>query len=1461
MSSHPIQLKWRFLEIFLLMVIVSLGALFVHQIGTRLDRRMAELKTEMVRTLEARIGRKISYSSMSPSVFGYLGIRDLVIHSQDDPEEVLLRINRVKVHYDLFRFLSTRTAVLALTKIQIANSYFEVDYQRDRELLELVESIRTSSRDSGSSLLSLVGRSSLQREAYPQIDITGSNIELRYTYEDWQVEVSNLFFTIANQQDLHDISVRGQVEARHARAGSPVPAWLSARLKMTGSIDRFLTWSDLAVQIYSFSTEKIDVKRQTLQVTYDSRKVEVRKIQDRAPLDLHISYDTESRDLKVEFAAEGFRPADLFQLTGAFERFNPYLLSSVSSTGSLAVNLEELRLRYSADLLIEAPGEILPFDVSIVSRISGNEEILYLNPLSLRSSRGRVEFNGNVLIGNLLPSGLLRLDDFDPRGGQKLNATLRIDRGADVLDIESSNFEIGQNRFEEFSLNVVPEGPGVRFALAAALRANSDSGVLAATGALGWGSGFSLSTDASMNRLPLNTLYTLIVPQSSASSRLEQRLRRYSLSMAGGGKTDFSDFAFSTDSFEILENGQPENFLRLQAAVHKDGADLNDIRFQWKGYSLRGDVAMQRTEERMRLSTLVWLQEVPYQLDVDFLPRKSVRFSGSYGLEGYYLWNQVGNAVVDSGRAAGFVGNPFYLHSENLPIVLKKGTMYASVDTAGLIKQDGSMQTRISTARLQNIPFFTITKNALDLSFAVHDKRLSLDRIAYRDEYSELGGHGSADLQQLLPLKASGLISLEASEGEERYRSDARVDGNSIQGRLELARAPIGRLGIKAVNGNLSGTIAVDGNLPRPDLAMLLTLNDGRLNLDPLGLELALEYSGDTVEIRSLSASLLNHRLTGGKGRFNIETGEFLFGSGYRAEYFEQIVNLQIDFRGRYGGLPWPLTLEGVLDNSFEGVLGFSDITVDGAMRPQWAVALAGEGGLLTIDGGPDKSVRGTVAQDGSFTLDLAAPLPIQGQASGRFIQNQLDSDFSVTALDMRFINTATPNTDVFTFTTGSAQGSIRIFGPINDPDWVGYLDVIDAELEFAPSPDPVRPINARLIFDGKSFTLPRTTTYSGDTKIEGEGLFYIDHWVPEGVELIFYADEYPGVHIAYAFDPIFVDGYATGAVRVRGDQTTTKLDGRIRANSCRIALMREEEEQQQKVSAVPAIPMFVDMDITTGKSVEFYWPAMNFPIVRTFAKQGEEVSLSVNEETGEFFMVGEVEIRGGEIFYFDRSFYLKQGHIDFEERIDEFDPWIYALAEIRERDLNNEEIKIYLEANNKISQFSPRFYSEPSRSDVEILNLIGGSIVNRFEETNFGTAAVMLTSDIIGQFGILTPFERAVRDVLNLDMFTVRTQFLQNVLIDRIRGDNLVENSFNPLDNTTLTLGKYLGTDLFLEALVRFQNVEDLTSSSNIRTEGELNLEWVTPFFLLEWTLTPSHPENLFLSDNSIGLSWKYSY
>jgi translocation and assembly module TamB len=303
------------------------------------------------------------------------------------------------------------------------------------------------------------------------------------------------------------------------------------------------------------------------------------------------------------------------------------------------------------------------------------------------------------------------------------------------------------------------------------------------------------------------------------------------------------------------------------------------------------------------------------------------------------------------------------------------------------------------------------------------------------------------------------------------------------------------------------------------------------------------------------------------------------------------------------------------------------------------------------------------------------------------------------------------------------------------------------------------------------------------------------------------------------------------------------------------------EASRAEPPSRAGGAALSINLKIAVGRSVEFFWPAQTFPIVHTYAKPGERIAVALNGDTGALTLTGDVEIRGGEIFYFDRSFYLKQGSIRFDDALGQVDPWIKALAEIRERDQNDREVTIYLEANNKLSQFSPRFYSDPILTDVDLLALLGGNIVDRFQESSFGLSAVMLTSDIVGQFGILSPFERSVRRLLNLDLFSIRTQFLQNVLVGKIMGEQTGQGSFNPLDNTTLSLGKYLGADLFVQALVRFQATDAVGSAYNIQAEGELNLEWATPFFLLEWTFAPRHPENLYLSDNSIGLSWKFSY
>jgi translocation and assembly module TamB len=77
--------------------------------------------------------------------------------------------------------------------------------------------------------------------------------------------------------------------------------------------------------------------------------------------------------------------------------------------------------------------------------------------------------------------------------------------------------------------------------------------------------------------------------------------------------------------------------------------------------------------------------------------------------------------------------------------------------------------------------------------------------------------------------------------------------------------------------------------------------------------------------------------------------------------------------------------------------------------------------------------------------------------------------------------------------------------------------------------------------------------------------------------------------------------------------------------------------------------------------------------------------------------------------------------------------------------------------------------------------------------------------------------------------------------------------------------MGKYLGTDLFLELLVQVSaaDPESVTSRSlaGVEVDPEISLEWQTPFFQLEWAFFPTDPETLFLTDNTFRFFWEYSY
>jgi hypothetical protein len=157
-------------------------------------------------------------------------------------------------------------------------------------------------------------------------------------------------------------------------------------------------------------------------------------------------------------------------------------------------------------------------------------------------------------------------------------------------------------------------------------------------------------------------------------------------------------------------------------------------------------------------------------------------------------------------------------------------------------------------------------------------------------------------------------------------------------------------------------------------------------------------------------------------------------------------------------------------------------------------------------------------------------------------------------------------------------------------------------------------------------------------------------------------------------------------------------------------------------------------------------------------------------------------------------------------------------------------------------------------------------------DENAMQRAFLSSTTDLLTQVTFVRQLERQIRNFMGLDMFSVRTQFLQNLVftasglmpqpVDRMGGvGNYIFN------NTTVFGGKYIGQNIFIQGMLSMRYDENKSSIGGLTFEPDIGLELQGPImfnnynFLIRWAFVPMHPENWYVNDNSITLTWSKSF
>ena len=1457
----------------LLIAAIAAGTAAVYEpVQTGVSRRMEHLKSRLLEGLEDAVGRRISYGSVSPSILRELEIRDLRVHGPDG--STLVEIPLLKIHYRLAALLLGRPAE-AVDEIVLENAVAGLDLDRDRDLLSHLGNASGTGADTDGG----TGPAPGDGTALSGVRIVGRNLSLHVRAGADEFEARRLFFQLQPGREGYDLRLKSLLTYNSRDPGALLRKGGTV-VDLKGLLAPNLRRGEGTLGFSRLETNLFDLERQTFQISLGDDGVAVRKIQDRAPLDLTVFYDFSSGSLRGEALSEKLRPSSLLTMKEKGAVLNQWLGAETTIRGNAVFNVRESSLAFAADFDVLLSGPATVRRTRLAGKASGNESGVAFSPVVVTNPRGRAVFSGDLRFRDLLPRGELVLSEVSLGGAGFLRGRFRLDRGRDLLTARAEELALGGAVFHDFrgALRIFPDGLDIEARLsfdAAApgvpgpevsgetretqetpgvpgeADASSAAGTPGASVFLdlpsrpGKDSRFSLDLRA----LPLTTLFSVLRSLGVKAPDLDSP---FVMDSALRGTAGPGGLTLDLPVFALRDPGADEAVLAASGSYAGGAVELREWRVRWKGYQGSGSVSGDFSPDgRFLFSARSRVMDRSYHLQGVLDPQGSLTLEEPQGLTARFFHRD------------GVYGN---LSLDRFPVPLARSLMTVSGRLDARYRGAGSWSADLRNFEAAGFSPLPHLKGSLRLSAALAPGQGVIRDLWYGDQYSSLQGGGNLRYSWD-PPRLDADVSLTGADGKERSDLMLRWEEEGLAGVLTLRAFPLERLAAEAAAGSLDGSLSFSGFPGKLRMGLSARLDQGRAGDQPLSFRFSAGLGDGIAELKGLEASYGEMRLGEGTVRYDLGTGALRFsgvGGPPKTEW-----RLEGDFNARPAD---GATLRDRLAGA-ELVGEFFVSTSSEKVRPPfryWGFTLMKREKRIRVQGGPENSVEGEMHEDGSFWLKVRDPLPVTFDAEGNYRDGELEANVNRISFMAESFGDALDLT-IIRFTRGRATGNLRITGSLRDPDFFGAMTVSQGYARLELIPEDLGPYRGNVIFREKEFTIQPMTVPVGKGSAEVSGVFQFNRWIPEIFSLTVDTKLSEGVHIAYNFGGVIVDGMGQGRVLIEGDGRKVTVSGNVHASNAVITIGDLKAAEAQRQASEPE-PIRVDLTFQTGKSVEFSWPSPEFPILQAYANRGEKLGLMVDGDTGDFRLVGDIGIRGGEIYYFERRFFIREGSIRFNERADSFDPILNARAEIRET-TGDGPVRIYLVADNtRLSQFSPRFESDSALTGNEIMAILGRGVFGTEKDgpINLSTA-LLFTSDILTQIGVVKTFEKQMRDRLGLDLFSVRTHLVQNLLENVVSRENegprdVDTPSFGRyLDKTSVFLGKYIGADLFLELLLQLRAADPLARDTRdfggLDIDTELILEWNTPLFLLEWSLLPRNPGELFIRDNKITFRWKFSY
>lgn len=1420
---------------------------FYKQVSGRLDQQVLYF----TKILSEKTGMAVSCEKISPSIITGLNVKNIILTDIHNGKTIV-QIKKTHIRYNILGFI-TGKGLSAVKDLSIDGFILNCDEDNIflKSLSEKKEGQvekKDQSEKNSEILKNLEGIASRL-----PFDVFIRNVHFLFSKDDSLCDINLKKITLFYLQQSRVLQIKTAGTFFAKKKGKTVRLSFNAN----GSVTDDFEGSSFNLSLFDLKADKLSFNRMNLAAVYKNRTFDLRSLQNGYPLFLEAHYFLDEGDASVSLQAKNLSL-----------KMYKNLFLSLSLDASYNVFSKNLNYKSAGNVVV--PDYLYKGGFSGKYSIAGDAQKLTVNTLEITGENIDVDYSGSCLYDGIKLAGILNVNSLMLPNGGLVSTEVYFDPLEKGFMAFAPQLLLDDSSLTALQLSVIPVQDSVDFAFEVSDYSHYEAekaGLLKIDGSYIGGTKYiqaNLTSDGIYLDSALRNLTFFAKDKSSSDFKF---LSDYVFNGELFFSTDLKQVSYNIPYAFVVNTRKEGQFFYLSLDGNDSSLNLTKFDFISGGKLVHLSALFEKSPDGSDSFFVADLNAdtLPYHISGNVI-QDVIAVNGDYGI----------SFDLRKKGKRGFAGSFVF---ENLPVGAAGTIFTSSLESSFSYSVQDGISVKLSRLEVSEAGGKFKFNPVLSLKGAVSNYGIFMDAISYSDKFSAIEGKSellwnindsvfnsvSFNLDMKNPLSTEGIkasVDLSNPNGE-------KLSGDNIKKSFYLnSQIILNNFGLnrfsseQSDNNSVTATLIASGVPENPYIG----LNVDNFSIMSAGKNVLLsgsafvEEKNLTVEKTKLVYNNLN--LSDISALFDMTTF-----TGSAKASLDTIVSKQTLHAPLEFSVSDTVREQGkILPSEFAARLSCEKVS--GTLLKKefpFALTVLHSGDITSVYSSETQGISGTVEKGGKINFTVAEGKPVQMNLSGNTAGSQVDialKNFSVD-LGKIFEYVDIPRIKIY---NGLLRGSLTIAGLKSDPEFMGSFSLSQGEFILPKIVTQRITIpRALMVFHNNVLELPEANGFvKKDIPVNASMRMFFDRWSFNRIEARIWNPRnvyMPGdfeIRLAHFIGNVSLDlnlAYEDHYLDVTGDVFLKKVTGSVKTRE--LALSPPKRSWFART----------DVKIHFGQHVTFIFD----PLLRAVLVPNTDLGLKYDMAESIVELDGELAFRSGDISYLSRNFYLKNGSMRFNSNDPTFNPLISIQAETRERDDSGNDVRIILTANNQyLLNFNAQFTSIPAKSETEIRALLGQIAVGDSDKVS---SLLLATGDYAIQSTIGRSIENKLRDFLNFDILSVRTNVLQNALNYGLleRSKDSENSSFglgNFFDNSTVYIGKYFGSSLYMDALMHWSydetRVDDTLTSEGLVFRPEFGLEIEAPFGNLRWNMAPDINglrNDRFVSSTSVTLSWKFSF